>query len=358
MSHSPVTRTSLDDLAALNAELAALVRARIPLEPELRRLAHQLPSGAAGLADRLATRMERGDDLPAALAAEGEPLPEAYRAMVTAGLESGDLAGALEDMAESARRLAALRQTTGIALIIPMSVVVVASLLLAVVLRFSFRDIAWIAPQTLTPYEQAANSPWLGWLLGVVVPLLAIAVPVWWWVRSRGATGLAAPRWTMLGWIPGARRLHRFGAAATLAEVLRMMVASGAPLDRALRTAAGATSNRTYRRAGLKLAELSHQGADLAQPSDPAITRALDQLPPLVRIAMRQSGQRDLFAASLARAAKSYHGRAESLGGALADYVPALLTVGIAGTVTAVYAVGLLWPYTAMLYTMANGLWQ
>ncbi len=349
---------SLDDLAALNAELAALVRARIPLEPELRRLARQLPAGAGALANRLAERMEQGDDLPAALAAEGERLPEAYRAIVAAGLASGDLAGALEDLADTSRRLAALRQTTGIALVVPTSVVIVASILLAAVLRFSFREFAWIAPTQLAPYEQLARAPWLRWVLAVAVPLLAITVPLVWWWRSRGATGIAAPRWSVLGWIPGGRRLHRLGAAATLADVLRMMVASGAPLEQSLRVAAGATSDRTYRRASVALADRCRHGADLAERTDAAVVQNIELLPPLVKVALRQTGRRDIFAASLARAARTYRARAESLSGALGDYVPAALTVGVAGTITAVYAIGLLWPYTTMLYTMADAMWK
>jgi type II secretory pathway component PulF len=358
MTDVSTKKASLDDLAALNAELAALVRARIPLEPELRRLAPQLPKGAGALADRLAQRLDRGDDLATAIAAEGDAIPPAYGAIVTAGLESGDLAGALEDMAESARRLASLRQTTGIALVIPISVVVVASILLSVVLQFSFRDIAWIAPKQLKPYEMLTSAPWLRFGLAVVIPLLAIALPLLWWWRSRRATGLGAPRWSMLGWIPGGRRLHRLGAAATFAEVMRMMIASGAPLERALRIAAGATTDRTYRRASLALADSCHRDATLVDRNDPATARAIQQLPSLVRVALRQAGRRDVFAASLARAARAYHSRAESLGGALAEYVPALLTVGVAGTVTALYAIGLLWPYTTMLYTMASGMWR
>ena len=79
--------TTLEDFAALNAELAALVRARIPLEPELRRLASQLPTGAGALADRLASRMEGGASLAEAMRAEGDNLPEVYRAVVVAGLD-------------------------------------------------------------------------------------------------------------------------------------------------------------------------------------------------------------------------------------------------------------------------------
>ncbi len=353
-----MNRTSLDDLAALNAELAALVRARIPLEPELRRLAPQLPKRAGALANRLAERMESGSDLATAMEAERDQLPEVYRAVMIAGLESGDPTAALEDVAESAGRLAGLRQTTGLALVMPVAVVIVASVLLSVLLQTTFKNIAWIAPDTLGPYQAAAQDPWLRWVLAVLVPLLAIVVPCVWWWRSRAAVGWAASRWGVLGWIPGGRRLHRLTSSATFAEVLRMMVASGAPLDRSLTTAAQSCANRRFRRAGLALAEHSRGGGDLADRNNVLVAKHSQQLPPQVRVALRHCGHQDVFASSLAQAASSYQARAAALSSALSDYIPALLTLGVAGTVTAAYTIGLLWPYTVMLYTLSHALWQ
>ena len=343
---------TLNDIATLNAELAALVRARIPLEPELRRLGSQLPAGAAALAERLGKRMQDGDDLATALAAEGDTLPAAYRAVVAAGIQSGDLATALDDVAESAERLASLRRSAGMALILPAIVVVLASMLTAILLRTTFANFAWIAPETLAGYEQAARSPWLSLLLWLVVPMLAIGVPLVWWLASTG------PRSSALRWIPGAGRLHRVSEAATLAEVLRIMVASGAPLPEALRTAADATSYRTYSNASRELAKRVTEGTQLASARDRQTEQITSQLPRLVRVSLRQSGDRELFASSLARASSSYHRQVDALSGVLADYVPAVLTVGVAGSITAAYTIGLMWPYTQMLYTMASGLWK
>ncbi|QDU54057.1 type II secretion system F family protein [Aeoliella mucimassa] len=131
------TSPTLDDFAALNAELASLVRARMPLEPSLRQIARYLPTGAADMAERLAKRLEQGMSLGDAIELEGKKLPEMYLAVISAGLESGEPAGALEAVSQSAARLATLRQTTGIALIVPVMVVVIASALFGFLLQMA-----------------------------------------------------------------------------------------------------------------------------------------------------------------------------------------------------------------------------
>lgn len=358
MSEPDPRPTTLDDLAALNAELAALAKARMPLEPELRRLARQLSPGAGSLATRLANRIERGSSLIDALDAEGDQLPEVYRAVVEAGIASGDPAGALEEMARSTRRLSNLQRTTSAALLVPITVIILASLLLALLLTGVFSNIAWIAPETLTPYAKFADNPWLIKTLTIVLPVLAIVIPLVWWWRSRRATSLAAPRWSLLGWIPGARALHRLSASGTMAEVLRMTTAAGVPLDRSLRIAAGAVGHRGYRKAALELADQVAAGGVPGDRDDHPGRSPLDRLPPLVQVALRYSGRRPLMTASLNRARRSYQARADLLQTSLNDLVPAVLTVGVAGTVVAAYCIGMMWPYTEMLHTLADSLWQ
>ncbi|MCO6045030.1 type II secretion system F family protein [Aeoliella sp. ICT_H6.2] len=358
MSEIALQPTTLDDLAALNAELAALAGARIPLEPELRRLANQLPPGAGALSLRLAQRIEQGNSLASALDAEGGNLPEVYHAVVEAGLASGDPTAALEEMTRSTRRLASLQRVTSVALLVPITVIILASLLLALLLYVVFRNIAWIAPKVLQPYADLAGQSWLIAALTVVVPVLAIVIPLVWWWRSRRATSLASPRWWLLGWIPGARRLHRLSSSATMAEVLRMTTVAGLPLDRSLRIAAGAVGHRGYRRAALELADQAATGQPLADSPGHQQRSPLERFPPLVKVALEQSGRRQLMAASLDRAARSYQMRADLLQTSLNDFVPAMLTVGVAGTVVAVYCIGMMWPYTRMLHTLADSLWR
>src|SRR3954454_9198412 len=108
---------ALEDLIALNDEIAALVRAGVPLERGLLDVGGELRGRLRAIATGLGERMGRGESLPQALEAEGERIPRVYRAVVQAGLRTGRLAVALEGLARLARRVADLRRVVGLALI-------------------------------------------------------------------------------------------------------------------------------------------------------------------------------------------------------------------------------------------------
>ena len=111
---------SLDDLICLNREIAALVRAGIPLEPALKGL-----SGGQGyrlrlLTDRLAERMSAGGSLAAAIAAEGPAVSPVYTAVIEAGMASGNLAQALESLAEAGQMFQETRRRIVLAAFYPL----------------------------------------------------------------------------------------------------------------------------------------------------------------------------------------------------------------------------------------------
>ncbi|MBI3465755.1 MAG: type II secretion system F family protein [Planctomycetes bacterium] len=60
---------SLDQLIAFNDELAALVRAGLPLERSLCELAPDIPGSLGDTVQVLAARLSRGESLPQALTA-------------------------------------------------------------------------------------------------------------------------------------------------------------------------------------------------------------------------------------------------------------------------------------------------
>src|SRR5215469_8849422 len=101
---------TLDDLLALNDEIAALVRAGVPLESGLAELGRELPGHHGRVARALSQRLARGASLDQALLESRDEFPELYVSVVTAGLKSGRLASALEGLAAAARRVAELRQ--------------------------------------------------------------------------------------------------------------------------------------------------------------------------------------------------------------------------------------------------------
>ena len=101
---------TLNDLLALNQEIAALVRAGVPLERGLADLGADMPGRLGKAAASLAERTARGESLEQALADQAVTLSPAYRAVVQAGVRAGRLPAALEAVAASAHRTAETQQ--------------------------------------------------------------------------------------------------------------------------------------------------------------------------------------------------------------------------------------------------------
>ncbi len=78
----PIT---LDQLLALNEEIAALVRAGIPLDRGLLEAGRDVRGRLGRIAGVLGRRLNRGEDLVSALEAEKGSIPPLYRAVVEAG---------------------------------------------------------------------------------------------------------------------------------------------------------------------------------------------------------------------------------------------------------------------------------
>ena len=117
---------SLDQLLALNDEMAALVRAGIPLEQGLTALGHESPGKLGSLATRLADRLRAGENLAEILQRDELMFPPAWRSVVLAGIRSGHLAAALEGLSQTVRRAAEFRRSIAASLIYPFIVVAIA----------------------------------------------------------------------------------------------------------------------------------------------------------------------------------------------------------------------------------------
>jgi general secretion pathway protein F len=349
---------ALADFITLNEEIAALARARLPLESHLAQLGAELPGKAGELAERIGRQMESGETLSAAMDAECADLPAVYRAVVVAGAESGQLASALESLVDTASRLDQLRRVTGMALLYPLVVVIIACLLLGLILTAVVPNFDWLYVRHFGWFAQLAKSPWAidaiaFWLPVVVV----IGAAIWWW-RSGRVAGAASTRVGALGWLPWVRGAHRAGQAATLADLLRLLVDRGVPLDRALRLAGDAVDNRRIRVAAHALADDVHRGQPLLPPGELLADARLAEFPHLVRLALRHASDRRLLSGSLAQAATIYRERAIRAAEWYAEYLPVLLTITIAGSLTAFFALLIFWPYASMLHELSNANWK
>ena len=135
---------TLADFIVINEEIGALVRARLPLESHLARIGGDLPGKSGELAARIGRRMDAGESLASAIDVECASLPAAYRAAIVAGIESGELGGALESLVDTASRLDQMRRVTGLAMLYPLMVVVIACLLFGLVLAAVIPQFDWL----------------------------------------------------------------------------------------------------------------------------------------------------------------------------------------------------------------------
>ena len=78
----------------------------------------------------------------------------------------------------------------------------------------------------------------------------------------------------------------------------------------------------------------------------------------LVRLALHHASDRRLMTASLDEAAALYRERAIRAAEWYSEYVPILLTLSIGGTITLAFALLIFWPYTSLLYQLAQWNWK
>lgn len=352
------TAPALADFIILNEEIAALVRARMPLDSHLKRIGAELPGKAGELAKRIGRRMEVGESLPDAIEVECASMPAVYRATIVAGIESGHLGSAIESIVDTASRMDQLRRITGVALLYPIVIVVATCLLLAMVIIRVVPQFEWLNHSQFGPLAWLSRWPLSVSLTAIGVPCLVILMAAIWWWRSGRIGGASATRFGLLAWLPGTRAVHRWSQAATFSELLLLMIERGVPLDHALRLAGEATDDVRLRVAAERIAERVQRGGEVRSIHPDAHHQDVSEFPLLIRLALYHAANRALLAGGLRQAAVVYRERAVRAAEWYAEYVPILLTVGIGGTLTIGFTLLVLWPYASMLREIAGSNWK
>ncbi|NUQ61601.1 MAG: type II secretion system F family protein [Pirellulales bacterium] len=341
--------TSLEQLIALNNEMAALIRAGIPLERGLAALGGQLPGRPSRLAEWLASRMSRGESLPQILADEDDRFPPVWRAVVQAGLRSGQPAAALQSLSETARRVSELRKLVAAGLLYPLMVVAVAYLVflflvvvLAPMVMAAHADLTGVGDPVLLGLAWLGRSA-LFW--AVPVPLVAGILAAAWWRRSgwilwsRGNRAVATRRGA------GIRQTLHNGRMATFAEILALLVHSGVPLDQAVVLAAEASGDRRIADASGQIAERIRRGEAVVKRGD-----LPENFPPLLGWLLLTGGRQPDLGGSLLRTAAVYRERSARTAAWTAVYLPISMTILLGGTATLLCGLAAFVPIVRMLY--------
>ncbi|WP_165227428.1 type II secretion system F family protein [Aquisphaera insulae] len=344
---------TLGELAALNEEIVALVKAGLPLDQGLARIGDDLRGGLKRIAESLAVRLGRGEDLHQALEAESAAAPPLYRAVVEAGAKSGNLASALEGLARYIRGYAEARETIGLALWYPLVVLSLAYLLFLgmvtlVIPRF-VEACESLGVEVVSPVRWLAAVGTHAWLWWPIWPLALVALFVA-WRRSGGAAAFRGPGRTVLRFVPWMSELSEDYESAGFAELLALLLEHGVGYPQAARLAGEASGNPTLAAGARELAEAVERGESpraVLKDSSPGAFR------PLLRWTLAAGEEQGSLVKALRNLAPMYRKRGAYQAEKLRIVLPTVLMVVLGGTATALYGLSLFVPLSTMLRGIA-----
>jgi type II secretory pathway component PulF len=339
---------TLEQLIALNDEMAALIRSGVPLERGLVEAGRDLQGRLGAIVGDLGQQLQQGERLPEALGSSKRRVPNIYRAVVEAGIRSGRLSEALEGMANIARGFAEMRRAVGLALLYPLAIVCIAY---GLGLVFLFQ----IAPRFVRTFEIlglarlralddfVAMGGWVAYW-GPIPPAILLILALVWVQSGRSAALDSGFLSAFFRRLPVIGTMIRYFRAANFADLLALLIDHQVPLDQALILAGEASGDRRFQASSSVLAGSIRLGQDGTSipPSE------LAAFPPLLAwILTGGRGQGDL-ASALRHVAWTYRRKAENRGQFLRSALPTLLMLAIGAGAVIVYALLLFIPLTRL----------
>jgi general secretion pathway protein F len=257
------------ELSLLTRQMATLLDSGLTMEQALAALIEEVESPLTRevLAGVKAENMA-GASLAAALGSYARSFPEFYRALVHGGEESGALPTVLQHLADYLDARQALRQKTGLALLYPILVAVVA---LAIVTGL----LMYVVPQVVQVFQQSRQG--LPLLTRALIGLSDFLRAAWPYLAVAGVGGAiaarvllrrAAPRrrWhALLLGLPWLGSLVRGVDTSRFASTLAILVAGGVPLLGALKSAAQGMGNAVMREAVERAIARVREGVSLSR---------------------------------------------------------------------------------------------
>ena len=335
---------TIGQLIALNDEMAALIRAGVPLERGLVEAGRDLQGQLGGIMGDLGERLARGERLPEALVGSKKRIPALYRAVVEAGIRSGRLSEALEGMANLARHYAEMRRTIGLALIYPLFVFELAYVL---ALIFLFQ----IAPRFIKTFEVLGLAPikLLNGLVGLgdsvlfwgPIPAVLLVVLGFVWLRTGQSSSLdSGTLRPILRRLPVIGPMIRSFLAANYADLLALLIDHQVPLDQAVILAGEASGDRDFLASSKAVAtsiQAGREGSSLTATE-------LAAFPPLLAWIFSNGRGRGNLSSALHHLAWTYRRRAETRGEFLRSALPTILLLAIGVSAVIVYCLLLFIP--------------
>ncbi len=331
----------LEDLVALNQEMAALIRAGIPLELGLRQHSVAWPSQFSSLADRIAQRLAQGDSLVDSLRQEGPVISPAYACVVEAGLASGRLPEALEQLAELGLTMQEVRRRVRISAAYPLIVCCLAYVLfvgfieVGVPIWSQTRDVMFLPPRFLFQLLNVLHDTVRVW-----GPLIPVAVAIG--VLSQRLHAGSAGSWRQIGfclWIPGVGPLYRDLLRAQFARLLAVLVEHEVSGGRAVTLAADSTGDAGLQESARVIADQIQRGATWSEA-----VQGASGLPRFLQWMMAVGAQHGALSAVMMQASDAYQRQADRRLEWIRSALPVVFVAVVAGGVVFLYCLCLMLP--------------
>jgi general secretion pathway protein F len=263
------TRLAAGLLALTTRQLSTLVASGMPLDQALAAVGEQSDHpGAKRMLDAIREQVGAGEPLAAAMSRFPRTFSDLYRGLVAVGAETGQLGSVLSRLADYLDARQVLRQKFTAALIYPALISIIAFAVIATLLIY-------VVPQIVAVYQQSRQTlPFLTRALIATSDFLRATG--WYWLAAFVLLAIAAilllrreawrERWqAFLLRMPVAGTVLSGLDTARFASTLAILTGSGAPLLRALETAAGVIWARPIRRAAHAAAAHVREGVSLAR---------------------------------------------------------------------------------------------
>ena len=345
-ARNEATRLSPMLLALTTRQMATLVASGMPLDQALTALAEQTDHpGTARLLEAIRDQVAAGEPLAAAMSRFPRTFSDLYRGLVAVGAETGQLGEVLSRLADYLEARQVLRQKFTLALIYPALITIIALGVITTLLLY-------VVPQIVAVYQQSRQTlPFL--TRALIASSDFLRATGWYWLGAIALLVISVTlllrreqwkdRWhALLLRLPVAGRVFSGLDTARFASTLSILTGSGAPLLRALDTAAGVVWARPMRRAAGAVAAHVREGVSLA--------RALASqrvFPPLLVHLVANGEQSGQLPAMLDRAAREQEQDVERRLTWLAALVQPLLIVFM-GAIVLVLVLAVMLPIVSM----------
>ena len=268
LSFSPSRRIRSREFLVFNQELAALLKAGMPLVQSLELLRQRVETpGFKTVLDDVHERVRGGSSLSEAFDAQETPMPGVYTASLMAGEKSGSLETVIRRYVTHARIISSVRRKTISALIYPailltLSLIVVGIIVLRVVPEFAnFYESLGADLPLATQIIMSVSNVLRSYLWVILLVLVAGSLVLRAWLKQPGRGALLD---RLLLRVPGVGPIAGKFATSQLARTLATLLGGGIPLVNALDVSAGSIGNRFVSRQLVTISRQVREGQALS----------------------------------------------------------------------------------------------